>query len=171
MARPSLPTAMVAMRPGARHATANTAKDSLLPHFRGWRGWIAVILLGNSTHLHKAAVTMKRWRPSQRRCPLTSGKPLRHSMLDWALPRSKSRKSWQKTVAIGRSLADRGDWSQALPGCGACHGAAGQGVGKTFPKLAGQSGRIHHGPIEGMERRQADRRPLAPHDRHSEQVG
>ena len=24
-------------------------------------------------------------------------------------------------------------------GCGECHGAAGQGVGKTFPKLAGQS--------------------------------
>jgi cytochrome c553 len=44
-----------------------------------------------------------------------------------------------KTVAIGRSLADRGDPSKGLPGCGACHGAAGQGVGKTFPKLAGQS--------------------------------
>jgi len=45
----------------------------------------------------------------------------------------------EKAVAIGRSLADRGDWSKGLPGCGECHGAAGQGVGKTFPKLAGQS--------------------------------
>jgi cytochrome c553 len=45
----------------------------------------------------------------------------------------------EKAVAIGRSLADRGDWSKGLPGCGACHGASGQGVGKTFPKLAGQS--------------------------------
>ena len=51
----------------------------------------------------------------------------------------ESKKPDAKTVAIGRSLADRGDWSKELPGCGACHGAAGQGVGKTFPKLAGQS--------------------------------
>ena len=49
------------------------------------------------------------------------------------------KKPDEKTVATGRSLADRGDWSKELPGCGACHGAAGQGVGKTFPKLAGQS--------------------------------
>jgi cytochrome c553 len=49
------------------------------------------------------------------------------------------KKPDDKTIAIGRSLADRGDWSKGLPGCGACHGAAGQGVGKTFPKLAGQS--------------------------------
>jgi cytochrome c553 len=45
----------------------------------------------------------------------------------------------EKAVAIGRSLADRGDWSKELPGCGQCHGGAGQGVGTTFPKLAGQS--------------------------------
>jgi cytochrome c553 len=45
----------------------------------------------------------------------------------------------EKAVAVGRSLADHGDWSKQLPGCGACHGAAGQGVGKTFPGLAGQS--------------------------------
>ena len=49
------------------------------------------------------------------------------------------KKPDEKTVEIGRSLADRGDWSKGLPGCGACHGGAGQGVGKTFPKLAGQS--------------------------------
>jgi cytochrome c553 len=45
-----------------------------------------------------------------------------------------------KTIAAGAVLANRGDWSKGLPGCGQCHGAAGQGVGKSFPALAGQSG-------------------------------
>jgi cytochrome c553 len=49
------------------------------------------------------------------------------------------KKADDKTIAIGAALASRGDWSKGLPGCSQCHGAAGQGVGKTFPKLAGQS--------------------------------
>jgi cytochrome c553 len=49
------------------------------------------------------------------------------------------QKADDKTIAAGAALASRGDWSNGLPGCGQCHGAAGQGVGKTFPKLAGQS--------------------------------
>lgn len=61
------------------------------------------------------------------------------------------KKPGEKTVAIGRSLADRGDWSKALPGCGACHGAAGQGVGKTFPKLAGQSGEYITGQLKAWK--------------------
>jgi cytochrome c553 len=48
-------------------------------------------------------------------------------------------KADDKTIAAGAALASRGDWSKGLPGCGQCHGAAGQGVGKTFPGLAGQS--------------------------------
>lgn len=48
-------------------------------------------------------------------------------------------KADDKIVAAGAGLASRGDWSKGLPGCGQCHGAAGQGVGKTFPRLAGQS--------------------------------
>ena len=43
-----------------------------------------------------------------------------------------------KVVAAGAALALRGDWSKGLPGCGQCHGPAGQGVG-VFPKLAGQN--------------------------------
>jgi cytochrome c553 len=55
-------------------------------------------------------------------------------------PRIKERhKADGKTIASGAALAGRGDWSKGLPGCGQCHGAAGQGVGKTFPGLAGQS--------------------------------
>jgi cytochrome c553 len=49
------------------------------------------------------------------------------------------QKAGDKTIAAGAALASRGDWSKGLPGCGQCHGAAGQGVGKTFPRLAGQS--------------------------------
>jgi cytochrome c553 len=49
------------------------------------------------------------------------------------------QKADDKTIAAGAALASRGDWSKGLPGCGQCHGAAGQGVGKTFPRLAGQS--------------------------------
>jgi cytochrome c553 len=49
-------------------------------------------------------------------------------------------KADDKIIAVGAALASRGDWSKkGLPGCGQCHGAAGQGVGKTFPGLAGQS--------------------------------
>ena len=48
-------------------------------------------------------------------------------------------KADSKTIAIGAHLADRGDWSNGLPGCSRCHGPAGQGVGNAFPGLAGQS--------------------------------
>lgn len=40
---------------------------------------------------------------------------------------------------LGSQLALRGDWSRNIPECVACHGPGGIGVGKTFPKLAGQS--------------------------------
>ncbi|MCS3730920.1 MULTISPECIES: c-type cytochrome [Bradyrhizobium] len=52
---------------------------------------------------------------------------------------AEPKKADDKAIAIGAALASRGDWSKGLPGCGQCHGAMGQGVGKTFPKLAGQS--------------------------------
>lgn len=44
-----------------------------------------------------------------------------------------------KLVAAGAAIATGGDWSKGLPGCNQCHGPAGQGVGSTFPRLAGQS--------------------------------
>jgi cytochrome c553 len=51
----------------------------------------------------------------------------------------ESHQADDKTIAAGAALASRGNWSKGLPGCGQCHGAAGHGVGKTFPGLAGQS--------------------------------
>ena len=49
------------------------------------------------------------------------------------------KKPDDKTIAAGAALASRGDWSKGLPGCSQCHGPAGQGVGASFPKLAGQN--------------------------------
>ncbi len=42
-------------------------------------------------------------------------------------------------AALGKALATRGRWSQQVPGCVACHGPHGVGVGTHFPALAGQS--------------------------------
>lgn len=42
-------------------------------------------------------------------------------------------------VAAGAVIAQRGDWSKGVPACALCHGAAGLGVGASFPHLAGQS--------------------------------
>lgn len=35
-------------------------------------------------------------------------------------------------------LAKRGDWEATIPACNQCHGPNGQGVGESFPPLAGQ---------------------------------
>ena len=41
--------------------------------------------------------------------------------------------------ANGERLALRGDWNRGIPGCVACHGPRGSGVGSHFPAIAGQS--------------------------------
>lgn len=45
----------------------------------------------------------------------------------------------QKVLKRGEVLAQRGDWQQGIPACTSCHGLKGQGVGDTFPSIAGQS--------------------------------
>ena len=45
----------------------------------------------------------------------------------------------QKLRTAGAALAERGLWAKGIPACGQCHGPDGQGVGNTFPRLAGQS--------------------------------
>ena len=49
------------------------------------------------------------------------------------------KKPDQKVLAVGAGLAQRGLWTKDLPACAQCHGPGGQGVGATFPRLAGQS--------------------------------
>lgn len=39
----------------------------------------------------------------------------------------------------GLWLAERGHWDQGIPACMQCHGPSGQGVGESFPPLAGLS--------------------------------
>ncbi|MBT00030.1 MAG: cytochrome c4 [Oceanospirillaceae bacterium] len=41
-------------------------------------------------------------------------------------------------VASGEVLATRGDWDNYIPACESCHGPDSQGMGATFPALAGQ---------------------------------
>lgn len=41
-------------------------------------------------------------------------------------------------LELGRQLAENGDWSKYIPACQKCHGPGHQGVGDTFPALAGQ---------------------------------
>ena len=41
-------------------------------------------------------------------------------------------------VAAGEALARNGNWNSGVPACAQCHGAAGLGVGATFPRIAGQ---------------------------------
>ncbi|NDP37685.1 MAG: c-type cytochrome [Rhodoferax sp.] len=44
-----------------------------------------------------------------------------------------------KSLSVGESLAQRGDWNKGLPACAQCHGLKGLGVGAAFPQIAGQS--------------------------------
>jgi len=41
-------------------------------------------------------------------------------------------------IAAGKDLAMNGDWPNDIPACFACHGVDAQGIGATFPALAGQ---------------------------------
>jgi cytochrome c553 len=55
----------------------------------------------------------------------------------------------EKLIARGRQIAQRGDWPRAIPSCSQCHGPQGEGVGASFPALAGQgalylSSQLHH---------------------------
>ncbi|MEJ0095919.1 MAG: c-type cytochrome [Methylocella sp.] len=55
-----------------------------------------------------------------------------------ALPAPKLATSMTPVNAAGQELAQRGAWGVGVPPCASCHGAQGQGVGASFPPLAGQ---------------------------------
>jgi cytochrome c553 len=72
-------------------------------------------------------------------------------------------------MEVGKDLAMNGNWPNDVPSCFACHGISAQGVGSTFPTLAGQhakyienqlqawkSGQRHNDPnglMEGIAKR------------------
>lgn len=44
----------------------------------------------------------------------------------------------EEQLARGQQLVEHGDWSKYVPSCQSCHGPGNNGVGDTFPALAGQ---------------------------------
>lgn len=42
-------------------------------------------------------------------------------------------------LALGKRIAERGNWPAGVPACWRCHGPGGVGVAPTFPPLSGQS--------------------------------
>lgn len=50
----------------------------------------------------------------------------------------------EEVLARGEQIALRGDWDEYIVSCKSCHGPGNQGVGNTFPGIAGQ----HAGYIE-----------------------
>jgi len=66
----------------------------------------------------------------------------------------------EKFVARGAMLALRGDWPKGLPGCSRCHGPNGEGVGGTFPRLAGQSAEYITQELKAWQQGQRTNDPL-----------
>ncbi len=56
-----------------------------------------------------------------------------------------------KTIAVRCRLGRSRRLVEGVAGCGQCHGAAGQGVGKTFPGLAGQSAEYIVGELKAWK--------------------
>lgn len=52
----------------------------------------------------------------------------------------------------GEQLALRGDWDKYVPSCRSCHGAENQGVGTTFPALAGQHASYIVGELQAWQK-------------------
>lgn len=65
-----------------------------------------------------------------------------------------------KLIARGNALAVIGDWAHGVPGCGQCHGPAGQGVGDRFPPLAGQSAAYIEGQFAAWKEGKRKNDPL-----------
>jgi cytochrome c553 len=75
----------------------------------------------------------------------------------------------EKLIARGRQIALHGDWPNGIPGCGQCHGPQGEGVGASFPALAGQGSR-YLSPASSLEKWRKIERPGWPDDGGCEQA-
>ena len=67
-------------------------------------------------------------------------------------PRPEDKAAW---------LAERGRWSDGLPGCAQCHGPAGLGVGEHIPPLAGQPAAYLAAQLRGWKQGKRPPGPLA----------
>ena len=64
-----------------------------------------------------------------------------------------------KKIAAGKKIAQDGLWRKGVPACTSCHGPGGQGVGASFPGLAGQHANYITNQISDW---QADKRANDP---------
>jgi cytochrome c553 len=128
--------ATAATRLHAPCAMASRGKAAPMLHIRDWRVWTASTLFDSSMHLRKA----ETMHPIAKALSAEERQAVAKFYAGLTAPAiAEPNKADDNIIAIGATLANRGDWPKGLPGCGQCHGAAGQGVGETFPKLAGQS--------------------------------
>lgn len=75
--------------------------------------------------------------------PATSGNP----------PASREQ------LALGKKLAEEGDWDNYIPPCSACHGPGNQGVGSDFPPLAGQHPSYIRSQLQAWQNNQRNNDP------------
>jgi thiosulfate dehydrogenase len=66
-------------------------------------------------------------------------------------PKAEAAPADLSKIAIGATLARRGDWSRGVPGCGQCHGADGSGVGSLVPRLTGQSAKYIEAQLKAWQ--------------------
>ncbi len=60
-----------------------------------------------------------------------------YSQLPSAAPKGIAEAT-EEQLAHGRKLAEEGDWDRYIVPCQSCHGPGSQGVGESFPGIAGQ---------------------------------
>jgi len=65
----------------------------------------------------------------------------------------------KQQIAAGKAIAEDGLWRKGVPACTSCHGPGGQGVGSSFPGLAGQHANYITNQIQAW---QSDKRSNDP---------
>lgn len=111
--------------------------DAGYPRLAGLNAHYLLLQLNDFADGNRASDTMhpvaKALRPNEREAMASYYASL-------SAPKAAGEKKADgKVLAVGAALAQRGDWAKGLPACAQCHGPSGQGVGSSFPKLAGQS--------------------------------
>ncbi|MBA4502858.1 c-type cytochrome [Marinobacterium marinum] len=54
------------------------------------------------------------------------------------VPKVEAATADAEVMALGEKIAKRGDWNNYIPACESCHGPDNQGMGVSFPGIAGQ---------------------------------
>lgn len=122
----------------ACHGTQGEGRpDAAYPRLAGLDAGYLLRQLNDFANGHRASETMhsiaRALAPDERQAAAAFYGKLAAPMAP------QPKKPSDETIAKGMVVATRGDWSKGLPACAQCHGPSGQGVGASFPKLAGQS--------------------------------